>query len=900
MTSSEYYNVADTEEDLTNSPAHSHLVIQLNTNEFYFVKATTQIELYHFNVSTGVETQIDIDPSNTSGDGKSRDHKIQSLWHDQANEIIYGVDCANPGNDFDVWSLDYSGSKTAPSVTEIGTSSAPDVGTVYASDIFMIGSNVYVIDAETRTNGGTVPYWVIWDVDTAPFTEQDTLTRGDEGTQAGFGVVIGNKYYTLNDGLLFIELIIYDHDTTTLSRSATLTDYEMTGTENQWGMAYDGSNILYLIGEYAGGDSNNYLIAYSISGDSFTVGGQLDVSIMLDRNVHGTTPPFTLEKAFPLTGDFVYQIPSGYIGNLHLISAYDFTDDIVAITDNFIIDDSGNIYNWTNQIASILIGMIYHRVRDYPTMDISFDSNNITILPNQFIQIIGPYQADGSTSANSIQFEGVALRPTKGVIQHVQLINEGSEMDKVTPNGSKSGRSDQIISDINDDTSNNPNYIRDGTLSNGGAMGTIILGGSKSYRKVVNGFADFDKFEWELRPNGQIDYNNGSVDSGADIRYDGSGNLDTILQLNAWDVIKYNKIIVRGAINPSTNAPYEGSWDDLADQQLNNINPLEIDDASLNTNALCTTKATSIGERESIDRVEVNFKYRKTTYGFIQPGQTFTFKYVVSGYISITEAQYFINGIAYDFKNEIGYIDAISNVIFVYPDYEETLPEQNSARIEQVSSSGDPDAIHDNVAGEINAITSKGTPVDADIVIIEDSAASWAKKKITLGDLPGGGFTPPIGFIAMFSGSWTDNSTIPGWYKCDGNNGTINLVNKFVRGGTTSGATGGSDNAIVVSHDHGGNTGNQNTSHNHSISGGNHRHSMTIKGKSASSACNPEGTSQSTSVCTNFYTAYSASHSHSVGNQSASHDHNIASDGSSGTNANIPAYYQIIFVQRIT
>jgi hypothetical protein len=44
----------------------------------------------------------------------------------------------------------------------------------------------------------------------------------------------------------------------------------------------------------------------------------------------------------------------------------------------------------------------------------------------------------------------------------------------------------------------------------------------------------------------------------------------------------------------------------------------------------------------------------------------------------------------------------------------------------------DADAIHDNASGEINAIASKATPVDADIVIIEDSAASYAKKKATL------------------------------------------------------------------------------------------------------------------------------------------------------------------------
>jgi hypothetical protein len=51
----------------------------------------------------------------------------------------------------------------------------------------------------------------------------------------------------------------------------------------------------------------------------------------------------------------------------------------------------------------------------------------------------------------------------------------------------------------------------------------------------------------------------------------------------------------------------------------------------------------------------------------------------------------------------------------------------------------DEDAIHDNVAGEIAAITEKVTPVSADLLIIEDSAASNTKKKVQIGNLPSGG-----------------------------------------------------------------------------------------------------------------------------------------------------------------
>lgn len=53
----------------------------------------------------------------------------------------------------------------------------------------------------------------------------------------------------------------------------------------------------------------------------------------------------------------------------------------------------------------------------------------------------------------------------------------------------------------------------------------------------------------------------------------------------------------------------------------------------------------------------------------------------------------------------------------------------------------DTDAIHDNVAGEIAAITAKATPAGADLVVIEDSAAANVKKSTTAAAIAASG--PP-------------------------------------------------------------------------------------------------------------------------------------------------------------
>lgn len=74
---------------------------------------------------------------------------------------------------------------------------------------------------------------------------------------------------------------------------------------------------------------------------------------------------------------------------------------------------------------------------------------------------------------------------------------------------------------------------------------------------------------------------------------------------------------------------------------------------------------------------------------------------------------------------------------------------------------------HSGVNGEINALTVKSTPVGADILLIEDSAASFAKKKIAISSLPAGSsfdIRNIIAFDHFISGSLTtDRIGLMGW-----------------------------------------------------------------------------------------------------------------------------------------
>jgi hypothetical protein len=87
--------------------------------------------------------------------------------------------------------------------------------------------------------------------------------------------------------------------------------------------------------------------------------------------------------------------------------------------------------------------------------------------------------------------------------------------------------------------------------------------------------------------------------------------------------------------------------------------------------------------------------------------------------------------------NVAGEIAALSLVTVDGADHiliEDAGDSNNKKRIaasDLLSGATDADAIHDNVAAEINAIASKGTLGASDLFIIEDSADSWNKKKIS-------------------------------------------------------------------------------------------------------------------------------------------------------------------------
>ena len=174
-----------------------------------------------------------------------------------------------------------------------------------------------------------------------------------------------------------------------------------------------------------------------------------------------------------------------------------------------------------------------------------------------------------------------------------------------------------------------------------------------------------------------------------------------------------------------------------------------------------------------------------------------------------------------------------------------------------------------------------------------ESAPSWQ----TIGG------TIPVGGIILWSGA---KSAIPtNWALCDGTNSTPDLRNRFVVGASSDGsdstypnlsvdATGGHENAVVVTHNHG--TTGSGGSHSHGVDDDGHTHGYIDQyndgnggyrwWKGGDNDCN-DRIIQTQSQTTGISIESGGSHTHSVGNA-----------GESGTNKNLPPFYALCYIMR--
>ena len=188
-------------------------------------------------------------------------------------------------------------------------------------------------------------------------------------------------------------------------------------------------------------------------------------------------------------------------------------------------------------------------------------------------------------------------------------------------------------------------------------------------------------------------------------------------------------------------------------------------------------------------------------------------------------------------------------------------------------------------------ITSSGTLAVTGNLTLDGASGTTGQVIVSQGsgNTPIWGNAFVAGMIMMWSGTI---ATIPsGWYLCDGSNGTPDLRNKFIIGANaddggaaktnvTGSATqsGGSKDAIVVSHNHTATSSVTDPGHTHNIQtwGANGGNDLSVASPNANT-----GTMTTASKTTGISVSTS-----------------VASSGSSGTNANLPPYYALAFIMK--
>ena len=144
----------------------------------------------------------------------------------------------------------------------------------------------------------------------------------------------------------------------------------------------------------------------------------------------------------------------------------------------------------------------------------------------------------------------------------------------------------------------------------------------------------------------------------------------------------------------------------------------------------------------------------------------------------------------------------------------------------------------------------------------------------------GSGLTGVSAFVTGMIMMYTGSTAPSGWALCDGQNGTPDLRDRFIISSGSSyniDDTGGSADAIVVSHTHG-------------ITDPGHTHTYSRAQDEANGYCEL-GTSQERLTYNTSYTNQTT-----VSNTTGI---SIDSQGSSGTNANLPPYYALAFIMKL-
>jgi len=353
-----HYRFKDLSITSSKAPFNAHLVWEHSTYGIVMVDSTNQAVLLISTDKGDNWSVIDLSDNANS-------YKIQAGFLD--NNDLWLVMCDNDGtaDEYEVCFIELDDTNDCNPIT---VSTGANVNTVYAYDIFKIGSNFYVWNIEQRSVPFVGYILVVRDVDTNPFVEKYAATAGaGEGLkstcQVGYASIIGTDALTLlaynsaSSGKWEIAGIWFISATPVVGSSTYIQDYRLDSTNrSQWGVTDDGVDDIYGIVMKVS-DSKSYLATFPYTGSLTISTAEHDIVTQLSRNNSGSIPN-ELEKSFGVTDKKVYEFKPrrNSIILLQDLSAQ-LSGNIIAITDNFLfaINSGGgwDVYEYTDVVDEI-------------------------------------------------------------------------------------------------------------------------------------------------------------------------------------------------------------------------------------------------------------------------------------------------------------------------------------------------------------------------------------------------------------------------------------------------------------------------------------------------------------------------------------------------------------------
>jgi hypothetical protein len=462
-------------------------------DDIFFVDATddTQVVITR-DEGSSIET-ADVGSQAITAIGATT-NKFYMVSHDVSLENLY------------VEEIDLTGDTSPLSILSMDLDPSTDL----SGDVFLLDDDIHVLVARQTGAFGVDNYITLHRYDESAdtwHTDEDVIQIGVnmETQKVGMAGIVGNDFYCVveNDGDCYV--LFYDKSTTTFSNLKTISGVTLPNDlENRW-VVYDSiDNISFLVN-----DSGTLKYkTYNITDDEVSGDAELDAIVGSEKLFDGD------ERGFDPNDNEVYKISKNTApAVLYLISTFDFDDNIAGITDNYIIDDSGNLYKVTDKSDEFSKMDCQLEMQNYSKAELK---GELAVGGNQVIEI---YDDD-----DSLLFRG-RVSEEVGWGSDVEIRAEG--LDKTALNAqidlsySSSTSVQTIVQAAIDEVSNYLYYTN--TSIPDPSISTVCEYESAKLVDVLDEMADIIDGIWYITPNGKVYLHKITSQEALDHNWDYSG-----------------------------------------------------------------------------------------------------------------------------------------------------------------------------------------------------------------------------------------------------------------------------------------------------------------------------------------------------------------------------------------